>query len=135
MTGQRSNHRTANNSPSRTCNSRTRNRSICSAATPTAASRRDNTAKDLQNEQRDSDRLAKAQRIEVRPVPARIGPGLAPASLRVPRLDGYSIVGGIGDRERTSSIVTGSVVEMTSPECRAGERIGMKPMLRGEHLY
>src|SRR5882762_1050671 len=94
MTVQRSNHRAANNSPSRTCNSRTRNRSTCSAATPTAASKRGNTTMDLQYERRDSDCPAKAQRIVLQPLRARTEPEQAPVSRRVPRLDGYSTVEG-----------------------------------------
>src|SRR6266513_3776275 len=57
----------------------------------------DNTAKDLQYQRRDSECPAKAQRIQLRPVPTRPGPGLAglaPISRRVPRLDGYSTVEG-----------------------------------------
>src|SRR5713226_4135466 len=94
MARQRSNRWAASSSPRRTCNSRTRNRSTCSAATPSAARTRDNTAKDLRYERQNSDGPAKAQQIELRAVPARPGPGLTPTSRRVPRLDGYSIVGG-----------------------------------------
>src|SRR6267143_3678220 len=94
MTVWRSNDRAANNSPRRTCNSRTRNRPTCSAATPTAASRRGNTTKDLQYERRDSECPAKAQRIVLQPVPARTEPEQAPILRRVPRLDGYSTVEG-----------------------------------------
>src|SRR6266478_529391 len=72
----------------------------CRAATPTAASWRDNTAKDLQYQGRDSDCPAKAQRIQLRPVPARHGPGLLP--LRG-AFHGSTVIAqykGIGDRER-----------------------------------
>src|ERR1700687_5935154 len=94
MTVLRSNDRAANNSPRRTYNSRTRNRSTGSAATPAAASRRGNTTKDLQYERRDSDCPAKAQRMMLQPVLARTEPEQAPVSRRVPRLDGYSTVEG-----------------------------------------
>src|SRR6266852_3148828 len=65
-----------------------------SAATPTDASKRDNTATDLRCERRGADHPAKSQQIELRPVPARTGTGLTPVSRHVPRLDGYSTVGG-----------------------------------------
>jgi len=75
------------------------NRSIYSAETPTAASKRDSTAKDLRQDGRDSDCSARLQKMELQLVPPRPGPALTPTSRRVPRLDGYNTVKGIGDRE------------------------------------
>src|SRR5207253_7678022 len=98
-TGQRSNHQAPNNSPRRTCNSRIPNRSTYSAETPTAASKRDSTAKDLRQDRRGSDCSARLQPMERQAVPTRPGPALTPTSRRVPRLDGYNTVKGIGDRE------------------------------------
>src|SRR5206468_7604826 len=98
-TGQRSNHQAANSSPRRTCNSRIPDRSTYSDGTPTAASKRDSTAKDLRQDRRDSGCSARLQKMELQTVPARPGPALIPTSRRVPRLDGYNTVKGIGDRE------------------------------------
>ncbi len=82
--------RAVNNSPSRTCNNRKRNRSTCSGAIRAAASIPDSTAKDLRSDLPDAGDPAEAQRFELQPVPAHRGPGLPPTSRCVPRLDGYN---------------------------------------------
>ncbi len=82
--------RAVNNSPSRTCNNRKRNRSTCSGAIRAAASRPDSTAKDLRSDLRDAGDPAEAQRFALQPVPAHRGPGLPPTSRCVPWLDGYN---------------------------------------------
>ena len=82
--------RAVNNSPSRTCNNRKRNRSTCSGAIRAAARRPDSTAKDLRSDLPDAGDPAEAQRFELQPVPAHRGPGLPPTSRCVPRLDGYN---------------------------------------------
>lgn len=82
--------RAANNSPSRTCNNRKRNRSTCSGAIRAAARIPDSTAKDLRSDLPDAGDPAEVQRFALQPVPAHRGPGLPPTSRCVPRLDGYN---------------------------------------------
>src|SRR6266568_3561948 len=90
------NHRAVNNSPSRTCNNRKRNRSTCSGAIRAAARRPDSTAKDLRSDLPDAGDPAEVQRFALQPVPAHRGPGLPPTSRCVPRLDGYNTSRGKG---------------------------------------
>ena len=96
-----------NNNPRKTCNSRRAGKSACSAATPIAANRRDNTAKHLRTSCRPAlaARFAFAQRVHSCAQPrfakhlwaaaedphCADGPGRTVSSRHVPRRDGYSI--------------------------------------------
>ena len=86
--------------------------------------------KGLRYARRDSGHAAKAQRIELRPVPPQPGPGLARPSRCVPRLDGYSTVGRNREQRIGNDVVHWQMEfwEMTNAGIAVREEIGLKPM-------